>query len=52
MKQIEFKKLLKEDNPQHIIFRYTHAPYLKNGINNLTDRQLEKLIQLHEKGGG
>ena len=49
MKQIEFKKLLKEDNPKHIIFRYTHAPYLKNGIDNLTNKQLEKVINLKNK---
>ena len=49
MKTVDFKKLLKEDNPKHIIFRYTHAPYLKNGINNLTDKQLQKVIDLKNK---
>lgn len=49
MKPVEFKKLLKEDDPKHIIFRYTHSVYLENGIDNLTDKQLQKVIDLKNK---
>lgn len=43
MKQIEFKKLLKENKPQHIIRLYI------NDMANLTDKQLGRVIELKNK---
>ena len=48
MNSKEFEKLLKEDTPKHILFRYTHACLLTNGVN-LSKRQLEKVIDLKNK---
>lgn len=47
METLAFKKMLKEadteDKLKHIIFRYTHAPMIKNGLN-LTKSQLGQVI--------
>ena len=40
MKTIEFKKLLKEDNPNHILHKHI------NSMIYLTDRQVQKVIDL------
>lgn len=40
MKTIEFKKLLKEDNPRHILHKHI------NSLIFLTDRQVQKVIDL------
>lgn len=45
MNSKEFEKLLKEDTPKHILFRYTHACFLTNGVN-LTRSQLQHVIDL------
>lgn len=45
MKSREFKKLLKEDKPQHIIFLHTIEKIF------LTDKQIEKVLEKRNKDG-
>ena len=46
MKTKEFKKLIKTESPKKILFRYMYACYEKVGGVYLTDRQLQKVIDL------
>lgn len=43
MKTIEFKRLLKQDKPAHIIFLHTISKIF------LTDKQLQQVIDLKNK---
>lgn len=49
MKSKDFKKLLKEEDPKHILFRYTHGCYSQVKSVCLTDKQLHQVIDLKNK---
>jgi hypothetical protein len=49
MKSKDFKKLLKEEDPKHILFRYTHGCYSQVKGVYLTDKQLQQVIDLKNK---
>lgn len=49
MKSKDFKKLIKEEDPKKIIFRYTHGCYSQVKGVNLTDKQLQEVIDLKNK---
>lgn len=49
MNSKEFKKLLKSDTPKHILFRYMYSCYPKVDGVNLTQKQLQQVIDLKNK---
>lgn len=49
MKNQDFKKILKEDNPKHILFRHMYSCFPKVKGIYLTDKQLQKVIDLKNK---
>ena len=49
MKSKDFKKLIKTEDPKKIIFRYTHGCYSQIEGVNLTDKQLQEVIDLKNK---
>lgn len=44
MRNTEFKKIIKNDNPKHIIFLHTISEIY------LTDKQLDKVIEMKNRG--
>ena len=49
MKTNDFKRLIRTEEPKRILFRYMFAPYEKVDGIFLTDKQLQKVIDLKNK---